>query len=392
MIVKRLFTSIAFWIVVGLVLFCTAGFYARRANQRRDAQAKQNQSSKPLGHPYPETPVDPSKEPEEKTIYRGEEHPVPGSTPRPSVPQVASTPPPRINVAPAQPQLASYAFYEAPTPTPSPSATPASRKKREPRRWLTRFHPIRCQLVNTVESSHMNVPVIGLVTENVVEVNDGERHLIIPAGARLNGFANASAVRDRIEVSGRWDLVYPQDGREVTFNGIACISDVDPTRRYFGPEDQSPGLRGERVDADPWSNLKGFAELLIGTVVQSAQTVAGAAVQGSHTAVGYQLPESTPFLIKYLDQMFNGSTGDASFVRVPSTTEFYVIPVDVIDPDERSIGAERQRQEEKPPVETEPETPHDAARSKAFELEKEVLKASQPQPEKNDDKAPRYSF
>jgi hypothetical protein len=59
--------------------------------------------------------------------------------------------------------------------------------------------------VNTVESSHINTPVVGEVLRDVYQ----NGHLIVPAGAVVSSFAQSGAVRDRIEVAGMWLIVYP---------------------------------------------------------------------------------------------------------------------------------------------------------------------------------------
>jgi hypothetical protein len=96
--------------------------------------------------------------------------------------------------------------------------------------------------VNTVESSHINTPVVGEVLRDVYQ----NGHLIVPAGAVVSSFAQSGAVRDRIEVAGMWLIVYP-DGRYLRIHGIACDREADPSNQQFGIEDGSAGLQGELV-------------------------------------------------------------------------------------------------------------------------------------------------
>src|SRR5438067_44326 len=57
---------------------------------------------------------------------------------------------------------------------------------------------VQCELVVTVDSSSINTPIIGLVTEDVW--HDGR--LIIPAGAEVHGTAKLDRVRERIASNG----------------------------------------------------------------------------------------------------------------------------------------------------------------------------------------------
>ena len=65
-----------------------------------------------------------------------------------------------------------------------------------------------CALVNTVESSHINTPVVGEVLQDMYQ----NGRLIIPAGAIVSSFAESGAVRDRIEVAGTWLITYIHHG------------------------------------------------------------------------------------------------------------------------------------------------------------------------------------
>ena len=89
--------------------------------------------------------------------------------------------------------------------------TPSSERK--PAELSEDFAPfgrlIQCELIVTVDSSSINTPVIGLVTENVYH----HGHLIVPVGTEVHGSAQVDRVRERIASDGRWTLVW-QSGEE----------------------------------------------------------------------------------------------------------------------------------------------------------------------------------
>ena len=144
-------------------------------------------------------------------------------------------------------------------------------------------------LVNTVESSHINTPVVGEVLRDVYQ--NGK--LIISAGTIVSSFASSGAVRDRIEVAGSWLLVF-HDGRQLKVNGIACVRQANPENQQFGVEDGSAGLLGELKESDHWANAKAFIALLMtsatqaGTAAVSGRCFARVRGRGWCWVTGYQ--------------------------------------------------------------------------------------------------------
>src|SRR5207244_950670 len=110
-------------------------------------------------------------------------------------------------------------------------------------------------LVVTVDSSSINTPIIGLVTEDVW--HDGR--LIIPAGAEVHGAAKLDRVRERIASNGNWTVVW-QTGEELTVTGIALDREKEPDgSEGWGITDGSAGLRGELLKSDDLAEIKLFA-------------------------------------------------------------------------------------------------------------------------------------
>jgi hypothetical protein len=219
-------------------------------------------------------------------------------------------------------------------------------------------------------------------------------HLIIPAGAIATCWAQPGAVRDRIEVAGKWSLTYP-DGKEFELQGVACDREADPANQQFGIEDGSAGLQGELIESDHWANAKAFIALLLTAATQTGTAVATSTLQAAHTTGVTALPDTVPIMAKYLDQLLNGETGDGRFVRVRASKEFYIFTASIVEPTKRCVGGRRQ-QEEKSDQEFLNESKaapsdNDKALEEALRMERKIQEAAQPQ-DKNEDQAPRFKY
>ena len=118
-----------------------------------------------------------------------------------------------------------------------------------------------------------------------------------------------------------WLIVYP-DGRHLRIHGIACDREADPSNQQFGIEDGSAGLQGELVESDHWANAKAFIALLMTASLQTGTAVATSALQAEHTTGVTALPDTTPILAKYLDQLLNGETGDGRLCAFAARKNF----------------------------------------------------------------------
>jgi hypothetical protein len=360
-------------LVVISVVIGVAGIIHQGQEKQRIA-AEKHQVQRPLGQVKPRDAVDKSTAPKE--VILSNKRIVLGNTSEqitPAQTQVVSLP-----NAPSQrqlPQLVSF-YAQLPPTTPSPTPT-AEASQKTVTAWLPPGIFIPCALVNTVESSHINTPVVGEVLRDVYQ----NGHLIIPAGAIVSSFAQSGAVRDRIEVAGVWVIVYP-DGRRLRVNGIACDREADPENQRFGIEDGSAGLQGELIESDHWANAKAFIALLMTATMQTGQAVATSALQAEHTTGVTAFPDTTPILAKYLDQLLNGETGDGRFVRVRSSKEFYVFVTDTVFPSKRVVADEAA-----PDASTAaPLSENDKILQEAVKVERSIRDAAQPQERKDEPK------
>lgn len=198
---------------------------------------------------------------------------------------------------------------------------------------------IPCELVITVDSSSIQTPIVGLVTEDIFH----HGQLIIPAGTEVHGSAQVDRVRERIASSGRWTLVW-QDGRELNVSGLALDHEIDPDTGTWGITDGSAGLRGKLLKTDDLAEVK----LFIATLLSGA---ASALTQNQTTAFGtFALPtlQNAPLqgaqsvLDRYAQQILYTIERDGFYVRVPAGKQFYLYVTQTIDEQDARIGKTRE--------------------------------------------------
>lgn len=197
---------------------------------------------------------------------------------------------------------------------------------------------IPCETVITIESSKLDTPVIGLVTEDVWHAGE----LIIPAGAEVHGRASLDRARERVAVSGKWVVVWrdgsPVNGTELVLNGIALDREKDDVTGEFGLRDGSAGLLGQLIKSDDWQEIKLFASTFLAGVagglqeLRSQGTAFGDLVQvpvasGRNAA----LQGTSDVLNAYARQIQEAIAQDGFFVRVPAGKQFYLYVTETID-------------------------------------------------------------
>jgi len=197
---------------------------------------------------------------------------------------------------------------------------------------------ISCETVVTIESSKLDTPVIGLVTEDVW--HNGE--LIIPAGTEVHGKASLDRARERIAVSGKWVVVWrdgsPLNGTELVLSGIALDRDKDDVSGDFGLRDGSAGLLGTLIKTDDWQEIKLFASTFLAGFAGGLQNL-----QNQGTALGgiAQVPIASTrnaalqgtadVLNAYAKQIQEAIARDGFYVRVPAGKQFYLYVTETID-------------------------------------------------------------
>jgi type F conjugative transfer system protein TrbI len=200
---------------------------------------------------------------------------------------------------------------------------------------------LRCELVNTVDSTNIDTPIIGLVIEDAW--NDGR--VIIPAGTEVHGIAQKSPVRERIGSDGQWFLVF-QDGRELPISGTVLDHAPDPKNSESWDEsDGSAGLRGFIVKSDKYAEAKAILAAMISagagafpettnllSPLGGATQLNSGGIESAFSAgmqVGGQLYSRR--LLERLDK-------DSFYVRVPAGTTFYLYVTQTVDLGKASVG------------------------------------------------------
>jgi hypothetical protein len=197
---------------------------------------------------------------------------------------------------------------------------------------------IPCELIVTVDSSSIQTPIIGLITEDIY--HDGR--LIIPAGTEVHGTAQADRKRERIASSGGWTLVW-HTGEELHLNGIALDREKDPNGDGWAITDGSAGLRGQVLKTDNMAELKLFAATLLSGAA-SALTVNQQTIYGSQLVPTLQnapLKGAQDVLNVYAQQILETIQRDGFYVRVPAGKQFYLYVTQTIDKSDAAIGGTR---------------------------------------------------
>ena len=196
---------------------------------------------------------------------------------------------------------------------------------------------IPCETVVTVDSSSMQTPIIGLVTENIYY---GGR-LIIPAGTEVHGMAQTDRQRERIAGNTSWTLVW-QDGEEMQLKAVALDREFDNNTNQSGwaITDGSAGLRGEIIKSDNMADIKLFAATFLSgaasALTEKQQTVFGPI--NSPTLNNAPFAGAQAVLQTYAQQILDSIQKNGFYVRVPSGKQFYLYVLQTIDRADASFG------------------------------------------------------
>lgn len=198
---------------------------------------------------------------------------------------------------------------------------------------------IPCQLVITVDSSSLNTPIVGLVTEDIW--HDGR--LIVPAGTEVHGTAQKDRMRERIASQGQWTLVW-QSGEELSVSGIALDREKDGTGDGWAITDGSAGLRGRLLKSDEYAEVKLFASTFLsgaaGAFTERERTLLGS--QAANSAQNAGLSGTQQVLNTYAKQIMDTIEREGFFVRVPAGKQFYLYVTQTVDASRASLGGTAQ--------------------------------------------------
>jgi hypothetical protein len=236
------------------------------------------------------------------------------------------------------------AAYVPPTP---PRVDPAP-----PKRFVPYGTLLKCKLVNTVDSSNLETPVIAVLLEDVWQ--NGER--VIPANTLVHGTAKSGRIRDRVSANGTWRFVW-QDGRELPFNGVALDREYEHDIDGYGITDGSGGMKGRVLATDDLQELKMLASAALSGFARGTQdrtqtafgtTITGSVSNGVREGVGDVFDLYAQRTLKNIEE--NGY-----FVRVPAGKEFYVYVTETVNPEKAKIAGQKVEATAAPAQEVPPE-------------------------------------
>jgi hypothetical protein len=142
---------------------------------------------------------------------------------------------------------------------PQPGKPPSREPKGD---YAPAFRLVKCQLVNTVDSSNITTPIIGLVTDDLW----WNGKIIIRANSEVHGVANVDRVRERIAGNGEFTFVLNEpdgSGRELVVRGMVLDMEKDDSMDSYGITDGSAGLRGDVIRTANSDVIKLYAASLI---------------------------------------------------------------------------------------------------------------------------------
>jgi len=220
-------------------------------------------------------------------------------------------------------------------PPPIPQAIFATKEESRSDYYLPYGRLLRCELVNAVESTNIETPIIGLITEDVWQAG----RLVIPAGTEVHGLAQKTAARERIGSERQWVLVF-QDGRELPLSGTVLDYAPDGTDGdQWAETDGSAGLRGYMIAADKYAEAKAVLAAMIsagaGAFPQMTNIISP--LTGGVTQVqsgGYQDAIAAGIQAGgqiYSQRLLEGLKNDPYYVRVPAGTTFYLYVSQAVD-------------------------------------------------------------
>ena len=218
------------------------------------------------------------------------------------------------------------------------------------------FRLIKCQLVNTVDSSNTTTPIIGLVTDDLW----WNGRLIIRANSEVHGVANVDRVRERIASNGEFTFVLNEPsgiGRELVIRGIALDMEKDDAMDSYGITDGSAGLRGDIIRTANNDVIKLYAASLLsgisGAFSSGTSGLLGNRVYTNSSSLGLSALQGAvvnpaaggtqSVLDRFADQIASSIERDGFFVRVPAGKQFYVYCTEAIDLTKAVVAADDER-------------------------------------------------
>jgi hypothetical protein len=263
-------------------------------------------------------------------------------------------PPPPARAQPPEPLVPKpqRPAPETKPPPPIPQTIFAVKEPPRSHQYLPYGRLLRCELVNTVDSTNIDTPIIGLVLEDLWHAG----RMIIPAGTEVHGVAQKTAARERIGSDRQWRVVF-HDGRELPVSGaVLDYAPIPEQPDQWEEADGSAGLRGFIIKTDKYAELKVMlATMISGTAGAFPETINQISpVTGSTTQLrqgGYQDAFAAGLEAGgklYSQRLLDKLERDPYYIRVPAGTLFYLYLTQTVDLAQATTGLTTPKQTPQP--------------------------------------------
>lgn len=336
------------FVIFVIVLFSGLWIYGQRQASQKEAARLAAQNSKKVELGQVKVPLDQGLEngvpqtarpPSAKPGVAGDTSGIVPFRPAAAPVQTVAAAPqgPATARAQAKPKTVRHASllatYDAPPSPPRPAPAP-------PERFIPFGTLLKCKLVNTLDSSNQQTPVIAVLLEDVWQ--NGKK--IIPANTLVHGTASSGRIRDRMTAAGTWRFVW-QDGRELAFSGIALDREYEHDIDGYGITDGSAGMKGRVLAADNLQELKLLAAAALSGFARGTQdrtqTALGTTITGS---IENGVREGTGEVFDlYAQRVLRDIEENGYYVRVAAGKEFYVYVLEAVDPTKANIAGSRHQ-------------------------------------------------
>lgn len=207
---------------------------------------------------------------------------------------------------------------------------------------------VKCELVNTIDTSNLTSPIIAIVSEDV----EHNGKVIIPANTELHGLAAKSPMRDRVGTQTTWRFVWRSldnnNGKELEVKGTALANTKSPDGEYWAIDDGSAGIPGLVIDNRDEQLLKALAAIAIKGAGQGLKNQTLTTVGDNSTAISYEdtanailgnmFEESGDFIAQ---QILDTIKKQGYYVRCGAGTTFYLYVMQTIDMKDAKIAGNK---------------------------------------------------
>lgn len=212
---------------------------------------------------------------------------------------------------------------------------------------------LKCELVNTVDSSNLETPIIGLIMEPLYWNGD----LIIPAGSEVHGIAKTNKLRERITSGDSWNIILPADddrpnGAVLKVTGVA-LDQENPNgdSENFGITDGSFGLRGFRIKSNNFEEIKLFASTFLSALTAGLQNQvpAGGLLGGTKTNNSFRdatLGGTSAVMARFAEHIEKEIAENGFYTRVPAGKQFYLYVQQTINPNHWNMAQKSEKSKE----------------------------------------------